>query len=44
MIEVGEYIKTKQGNIDKVINNNYYIARYIECERGLIATDWRRIN
>ncbi len=32
-IEIGEFIRTKYGKIDKVINPNFYIQRYIECER-----------
>lgn len=35
-IEIGEYIRTSNGKIDKVINNNYYINWYIECEKGVI--------
>lgn len=35
-IEVGEYVRTKNGKIDKVINNNYYIPQYIECEKGIV--------
>ena len=31
----GEYIRTKCGKIDKVINNKYYMQQYIECEKGL---------
>lgn len=34
-IEIGDYIRTKNGKIDKVINNNYYMQKYIECENGL---------
>lgn len=33
-IEVGEYIRTKNGIIAKVINTKYYIELYIECEGG----------
>ena len=36
MIEVGEYVRTKNGKIDKVINNNYYMSQYIECEKGIV--------
>ena len=36
MIEVGEYVRTKSGKIDKVINNNYYMPQYIECEKGIV--------
>lgn len=35
-IQVGEYVRTKTGKIDKVINNNYYISEYIECEKGIV--------
>ena len=38
MIEVGEYIRTKTGQIDKVINNQYYMSAYIECKNDVI---WR---
>lgn len=35
-IKVGEYVRTKTGKIDKVINNNYYMSQYIECEKGIV--------
>ena len=35
-IKVNEYIRTDTGKIDKVINANYYMSQYIECEKGLI--------
>ena len=35
-IKVGEYIRTKNGKIDKVINNNCYMPQYIECEKSLL--------
>ena len=35
-IEVGEYVRTKNGKIDKVINNNCYMPQYIECEKSLL--------
>ena len=35
MIEVNEYIRTKDGIIDKVINSNFYMSIYVECEKGL---------
>lgn len=35
-IEVGDYVRTSAGKIDKVINNNYYMPRYIECEKGIV--------
>lgn len=34
-IEVGEYVRTKNGKIDKVINSNFYMSIYVECEKGL---------
>ena len=36
IIEVGEYIRTKNGKLDKVVNNNYYMEKYIEAEKKLI--------
>ena len=35
MIEVNEYVRTKNGKIDKVINSNFYMSIYVECEKGL---------
>lgn len=35
MIEVNEYVRTKKGSIDKVINSNFYMSIYVECEKGL---------
>lgn len=35
MIEIGEYVRTKNGVIDKVINSNFYMSIYVECEKGL---------
>ena len=34
-IEVNEYVRTKNGKIDKVINSNFYMSIYVECEKGL---------
>lgn len=34
MIEVNEYVRTKNGKIDKVINSNFYMSIYVECEKG----------
>lgn len=34
-IEVGEYVRTKDGKIDKLINSNFYMSIYVECEKGL---------
>ena len=35
-IKVGDYVRTNTGKIDKVINNNYYMSQYIECEKSLL--------
>ena len=35
-IEVGEYVRTNTGKFDKVINNNYYMPQYIECEKSIV--------
>ena len=35
-IEVEEYVRTKNGKIDKIINNNCYMPQYIECEKSLL--------
>lgn len=35
-IEVEEYVRTKNGKIDKIINNNCYMPQYIECEKSLV--------
>lgn len=34
-IKVGGYVRTKDGKIDKVINSNFYMGIYVECEKGL---------
>lgn len=34
-IEVNDYVRTKNGIIDKVINSNFYMSIYVECEKGL---------
>ena len=34
-IEVREYVRTKDGKIDRVKNNDYYMQQYIECEKSL---------
>lgn len=36
MIEVGEYVRTNYGRICKVINNDYFIPRYLECENEML--------
>lgn len=33
---INEYVRTKTGKIDKVINNNYYMPQYIECEKRIV--------
>ena len=35
MIEVNEYVRTKDGKIDKLINSNFYMSIYVDCEKGL---------
>ena len=35
-LKVGEYVRTKNGKIDKIINNNYYMSQYIECEKRIV--------
>ena len=41
MVEIkeGEYIRTTDGRIDKVINVNYYIPAYIETRNGIVDKD-----
>lgn len=34
-IEVNEQVRTKDGKIDKLINSNFYMSIYVECEKGL---------
>lgn len=34
-IEINEYVRTKNGTIDKVINSNFYMNIYVECAKGL---------
>ncbi len=36
MFEIGDYVRTKKGKIEKVINNNYHMSQYIECEKGIV--------
>lgn len=38
-IKIGEYIRTKNGNIDKAINLNYYMPVYVECENEIYLLD-----
>jgi hypothetical protein len=35
MLEVGEYVRTTEGRIDKVKNLKFDDPQYIECEKGL---------
>lgn len=32
-IEVGEYIRTRSGDINKVTNNDFFMRRYLECSK-----------
>lgn len=34
-IEIGDYVRTRNGKIDRVTNNEFYMQLYIDCERGL---------
>ena len=34
-MEIGEYIRSKEGKIDKITNNKYYMKEYIGCSQGL---------
>ena len=36
VIEAGEYVRTENGKIDKVVSNNYHMEKYIEAEKGFI--------
>lgn len=36
IIEAGEYVRTENGKIDKVVSNNYYMEKYIETEKDFI--------
>ena len=38
-IKENEFIRTKTGKIDKVINNNYYMSQYIECEKRIVEEE-----
>lgn len=33
VIEAGEYVRTRNGKIDKVVSNNYCMEKYIETEK-----------
>lgn len=39
-IKENEFIRTKTGKIDKVINNNYYMSQYIECEKRIVEKEY----
>ena len=36
VIEAGEYVRTENGKIDKVVSCNYYMGKYIETEKDFI--------
>lgn len=36
VIEAGEYVRTENGKIDKVVSRNYYMGKYIETEKDFI--------
>ena len=36
VIEAGEYVRTKNGKIDKVVSNNCYMEKYIKAEKDFI--------
>ena len=36
VIEAGEYVRTENGKIDKVVSNNYYMEKYIKAEKDYI--------
>ena len=36
VIEAGEYVRTKNGKIDKVVSNNCYMEKYIKAEENFI--------
>lgn len=36
VIEAGEYVRTENGKIDKVVSRNYYIGEYIKAEKDFI--------
>ena len=38
-IKENEFIRTKTGKIAKVINNNYYMSQYIECEKRIVEKE-----
>lgn len=36
IISNNDFIRTKDGRVDQVINNKYYMAQYIECKKGIV--------
>ena len=38
-IKIGEYIRTHTGMIAKVINDNYFMPIYIECNEGIFLRE-----
>lgn len=36
IISNNDFIRTKDGKIDQVINNKYYMPQYIECNKGIV--------
>ena len=44
MLRVGEYVRTTDGRIDKVINPKFDDSQYIECEKGLIQEKTEEVN
>lgn len=36
VIEAGEYVRTKNGKIGKVVSNNCYMEKYIKAEKNFI--------
>lgn len=44
ILEVGEYVRTKDGRIDKVKNPKFDNPQYIECEKGLNEDNYYKIQ
>lgn len=38
-IDYKEFIRTKYGKIDQVINEKYYIPQYVECKKGIVRKE-----
>lgn len=36
IISNNDFIRTKDGKIDQVINSEYYMPQYIECKKGIV--------